>query len=161
MLQQDKHTEIHLDLWKYVTDDAGKIKDRMWTMASWMFALLAGLLAFSVKYFSGANRGDLKIENPVLIIVIGILGIVLSGYAMFMIQQYEQHIRNMWNRSDLVRREIRGLCEIWFLNLPDKIIEDKEKNRNEQTVPPVAKRLIYLAVGFGMVFISLLFLALL
>lgn len=50
MLNNTKQTATNLSVWKYFTDDAAKIKDRMWTMASWMLTLQAGLLAFIGKH---------------------------------------------------------------------------------------------------------------
>ena len=58
MLNDDKQSETNLSLWKYFTDDAAKIKDRLWIMASWMFTLQAGLLAFIGKYLKREGWGS-------------------------------------------------------------------------------------------------------
>jgi hypothetical protein len=36
----------YLDLWKFFSEDTAKIKDKLWTIASWLFALMSGLMAF-------------------------------------------------------------------------------------------------------------------
>ena len=36
MIKEDKQTEVNLELWKWFTDDAAKIKDTMWTIASFL-----------------------------------------------------------------------------------------------------------------------------
>lgn len=155
MLNKDNQPETHLSLWKYVTDDAAKIKDRMWTMASWLFTLQAGLLAFAGKYLSTDGNSHLKIDNHILVIITAVIGIVLSGFTLFMIQQYGEHIRGMWNRADLVRREIDGLSDIWFVNEKKRIVEDKNATA-DSSLPAVAKRLIYLSLCFMAAFIVLL-----
>ena len=157
MLNDTQQTETNLSLWKYFTDDAAKIKDRMWTMASWLFTLQAGLLAFASKYLSTDSCNHLMIENRILVIITAAMGIVLSGFTIFMIQQYGQHIRGMWNRADFIRRQTPGLTEIWLLNNITEIIKDAEKDGKADTsLPPVAKRLLWLGSWFTMVFIVLL-----
>ena len=93
--------ETNISLWKYFTDDAAKIKDRMWTISSWMFTLLAALLAYIGRHLETTDTGIVTIENELLVTISAVMGIVLSIYTMFMIQQYGQHIRGMWNRADL------------------------------------------------------------
>jgi hypothetical protein len=51
MHQQTLKPENYLELWKYFTDDAAKIKDRMWTIASLFFCRYYGLNKFFGKYF--------------------------------------------------------------------------------------------------------------
>ena len=40
----------YVDLWRYFSEDTAKIKDKFWTIASWLYALMSGLLGFTVKY---------------------------------------------------------------------------------------------------------------
>lgn len=157
MLNITPQTEINLSLWKYFTDDAAKIKDRMWTMASWMFTLQAGLLAFIGKYLSTNFQNHLVIENKILVMISAAMGVVLGGYTLFMIQQYGQHINGMWQRADKVRRQIPGLTEIWLLGNAEKIKEDIDKEgKEDNSLPAVAWRLMYLCIGFIIAFIFIL-----
>ena len=40
----------YLELWRYFSEDTAKIKDKLWTIASGLYALMSGLLGFTVKY---------------------------------------------------------------------------------------------------------------
>lgn len=39
----------YLDLWKHFSEDTAKIKDKLWTIASWLYALMSGLMAFMLE----------------------------------------------------------------------------------------------------------------
>jgi hypothetical protein len=156
MLNIDKNTEIHLSLWKYFTDDAAKIKDRMWTMASWMFTLQAGIIAFIGKNIVTTEGYTPKVQNHVLMLICAALGFVLSMFTLFMIQQYGSHIRGMWNRADKVRRHISGLTEIWLLDDAVEIQKDAERvGHEDKSLPKAARRLMYMGSGFGLVFFGI------
>ncbi len=148
--------DILVDLWKYCTEDAAKIKDRMWVSASWMFTLQSGILAFIGKHFNTTD-GRLVVHNHVTMAITTGMGIALSVYTAFMIRQYGDHIRGMWNRAGEVRRKIEGLTEIWFLSDAAKVQQDLAPDQPvDTTVPRVAKRLIWFCLGFTLVF-SILF----
>ena len=157
MLNTDKQTEINLGLWKQFNDDADKTKDRMWTIASWMFTLQAGLLAFIGKYWSENPESKFKIANPVIAIATGV-GIILCIYSIYMISQYGYHINSMWNRANIIRRQIPGLSDIWFINNTKKIEDDKNA-KDERGLPAISRNLIYLCIVFMVVFIVLLVIA--
>ncbi len=38
-----------LDLWKFFSEDTAKIKDKLWTIASWLYGLMNGLMAFMLE----------------------------------------------------------------------------------------------------------------
>jgi xanthosine utilization system XapX-like protein len=156
MLKEDKQIEINLGLWKHFNDEADKTKDRMWTIASWMFTLQGGLIAYISKCITYNNR-HLTINNPPIVIITSLIGIVVCSFTMFMIQQYGYHINSMWNRANIIRREIPGLDEIWFVNNGKKIEEDKKNvGKEEKGLPPVSFRLIILSIFFMIVFILML-----
>lgn len=152
-MSNDELIKTHLDLWKYFTDDAAKIKDRMWTIASWMFTLQGALLAFIAKQLSSETGTTIEVKNSIVVLIVAGIGIVLSGYTIFMIQQYGHHISGMWNRADLVRRSVPGLTEIWLLNDKVKLKGDREAaGVPKKGLPPVALPLIFLCLGFMLVF---------
>jgi hypothetical protein len=160
MLNDTNQTETNLSLWKYFTDDAAKIKDRLWTMASWMFTLQAGITAFIAKHLKGESWESLLMENKVMILVTCIAAIAFSCYSIFMINQYGYHIRSMWNRADLVRRQMPHVNEIWFLNNRTAIDKDQtEAGIENKSMPKVATRLVYMCYGFIAVFLFLLYIA--
>ncbi len=39
----------YLDLWRFFSEDTAKIKDKLWTIASWLCALMSGLMAFMLE----------------------------------------------------------------------------------------------------------------
>lgn len=45
MHQAALNKQEYLDLWKVFSEDAAKIKDKLWTIASWLYALMSGLMA--------------------------------------------------------------------------------------------------------------------
>lgn len=148
--------ETHLSLWKFFTEDAARIKARMWLSASWMFTLQSGILTFIGKYFSTSNNDRLLVENHIIVTITSVIGIALSIYTAFMIKQHGQHIRSMWNRAAEVRRKIEGLSEIWFLSDATKVALDLAPDQPIHTsLPRVAKTLVWLCLGFTLVFTSL------
>lgn len=129
----------YLDLWKFFSDDTAKIKDKLWTIASWLYALMSGLMAFML---------DEKAEE--LRPVMGVVGISLSVYTGYMIQQYGMHVRSGWNVSDFLRTKIVGLEEVW---------QNRHRPAKADTggdgLPKFARNLKWLAVGYGVVFVAL------
>lgn len=154
MLPTDKLTEINLNLWQHFNNEADKTKDRMWTIASWMFTLQAGVIAFIADHFSIDNSKALIIDNLILIKTACAIGVFLSAYTIFMIRQYGYHINSMWVRANYIRRQTTGLTEIWFAGNDTMINKDK-KPAKEEGVPLVALRLIYFCIGFMVIFITL------
>ena len=161
MLYNDTHTEINLNLWKHFNEEADKTKDRMWTMASWMFTLQGAVIAFIVKqlFTSKSNEDHLMIANDAVAMATSLIGAVLGGYTIFLICQYGYHINGMWNRANVIRRQINGLNEIWFTNNQEKIDKDKS-SKDERALPSVAGWLVFLSSLFIIFFIVLFFIAL-
>ncbi len=57
--QLDSNIDNYLDLWKYFSDDAGKIKDKMWTITAFFCSALGALLTFAgTRFFK--NKGDIE-----------------------------------------------------------------------------------------------------
>lgn len=92
----------YLELWKWFTDDASRIKDRMWTMATFFYTIPGALLGFVVKHLVSDNNGRLieNVKQPELLLAVAIAGCVLSRYGIFILWIYGSHIRNGWNRAD-------------------------------------------------------------
>src|SRR5688572_7883697 len=120
--KQKLRPQDYLDLWKYFSDDAAKIKDRMWTIASLFFAAIVGLIGFMTKSFSNINHGNFFRSKDLLAIII--LSVALWGlcyYFKYLMIQYGKHIRSGWNRSNFIRMQIEGLSEIWHLGNAEDI----------------------------------------
>ncbi len=158
MEKDNNQFDLDLSLWKYFTDDASKIKDRLWTMASWSFTIQVGITAFLAKHFKGESWDSLVVENKIMMVFTCIAAIAFSFYSIFMIKQYGNHIRSMWNRANLVRRRLTLVNELWFLNDKNDIKEDQSESGNEnKQIPKVARTLVYMCYGFIATFLCFLF----
>ncbi len=150
----DADPKNFLELWKWFTDDAAKIKDRMWTMATFFYTVLGALLGFVGEHVVSDNGDGLgNFEQPDFVLVAAIAGCFLSGYGMFMLWQYGKHIRSGWNRADYIRFRIEGLNEIWSFN--DKKIEKEDKKhrkKHPESIPDVAVVLIILMGLFFLIY---------
>lgn len=154
----DEHPEQYVELWKWFTDDAAKIKDRMWAMATFFYTILVALLGFIGNQLVFDDVGGFipKVQEPYLVLAVTIAGCVLSGYGIFMLVQYGNHIRSGWNRADYIRFRIEGLSEIWCFN--DKDLEKKdEKHRikHPERIPNVAVVLIILMAFFFLIYTAI------
>ena len=143
------------NVWKYFSEDATNIKDKLWTIASWLFTLLGGIIGFIAKDFKSET---FAFEEPKLVIVIALVGIILSAYTYWMITEYGWHIRTAWNRTDFLRSKIEGLEEVWQAGYISN--DDEEDNEDEkERLPKFVRRLLALCVLFGVAFLGLLILA--
>lgn len=118
--------EDYLDLWKYFSDDAAKMKDKLWTIASWLYALMSGLLGVVVKYL--LDRPEATVD-PLLLAIILLSGVGLSVYTCLMIWQYGMHVRTGWNRTNFIAGKIAGFQEIWD---HDKVLTVKQEKKKEK-----------------------------
>lgn len=148
---QDKEIKSidYFELWKYFSEDAAHIKDKLWTISSWLFTLLSGILGFIAKNF---EQGLINFTEPVLIAVAALIGLIMSIYTFYMITEYGKHIRTAWNRTNFLRNKIEGLQEVW---------ESGHKNsqppeQKTDSIPPFVKRLRWLALSFMLAFVIVL-----
>jgi hypothetical protein len=162
MPKQQLNPENYLELWKYFTDDAAKIKDRMWTIASFFFAAITALSGFMVSNILQPDR----LKNPtnnqyLLIIVCSVIFFGLCIYFKYMIRQYGYHIFNGWKRTNYLRTQIEGLSVVWFAGDSKKADEDFKGNTVPE-FPPEALRLIgfanYIAIFYALFLVGLIFL---
>jgi hypothetical protein len=161
--QLDEHPEQYPELWKWFTDDAAKIKDRMWTMATFFYTFLGALLGFVGKQLVSGDSKNLieNVQEPGLVLVVALAGCVLSAYGIFMLCQYGKHIRIGWNRADYIRFRIEGLSEIWCFNDNELLEKDKKLRKNHPAmIPKVAVVLIILMAFFFLIFACILLLTL-
>ena len=159
---------VYLELWKWFQEDAAKIKERMWTIATFFYTLLGGTLGFIAKDLLIDNT--ITLSNPPLVLVISSLALVISAYGIYMIRSYGWHIQSSWDRASFIRTKIEGLTEIWYAGkkmeegLPEQTeepriesVNDKRKNedkkkKKEQNPPAEAKRLIQFMSGFMIIY---------
>ena len=149
----------YLELWKWFTDDAAKIKDKMWTIATFFYTALGAMLGYVGKLLFSNNTSETN--DPNLIWIVAIVGCLLSGYGIFMLREYGKHIRLSWNRANYIRFRIVELSDIWCHNNP-KVEDDEEdlKTKIDNSLPPVSQWLIGLLALFFIVFLVILLSAL-
>jgi hypothetical protein len=137
MQENTLNKQDYLDLWKFFSEDTAKIKDKLWTIASWLYALMSGLMAFMLEEKAAEFR-------PVM----GVVGVFLSIYTGYMIQQYGMHVRTGWNVTDFLRTKIEGMEEVW----EHRYRPAKADAGGGDGLPGFARNLRWLAVGYGVVF---------
>lgn len=81
----DKNSEINFQLWKHFSEDAAKVKEKLWTTASWLFTLLGGILGFIAK---NMMEKSLAFEQPNMILCVAIFGLAMSMYAAWLIYEF-------------------------------------------------------------------------
>jgi hypothetical protein len=99
-----------IDLWKYFQNRADMLKERQWTIGTWVVTLMSGVAAFSL------NQGTLSIMpsgiavgKPLPALAIGVVGILICGYGWVVIRSYGEHIQRNWHRADRVKEQITNL----------------------------------------------------
>lgn len=138
-----------LELWKYFEERGDIVKQRMLSIVTWLLALAAGLLGFTVK--------ELKILSPagseqdIVALILGFVGVGICGYAAFMIKEFGGHMKANWDSADRLINYIEPLKTI--KNLPDDLA------LNGESLPRICWRVLYVAIGFGIAFISVIIIA--
>lgn len=146
----------YLELWKYFSDDAAKVKDKLWTISIWLFALQGSVLGYISKQLDVIT---MDFSNSVLVVVIAVLGFILSGYTYRMITSYGEHIRTSWNRTDYLRKQIEGLNEVWKQGYANYTAPENQKENNSKkpytktdAIPSFVIRIRWISIGFAIVF---------
>lgn len=156
----DDEKSNYLDLWKWFTDDGAKVKDRMWILTSFFFSLLSGLLAYIAENMIQPDKQGqffLRFENPAIVLIVAIIGVIVGCYSLFMLYQYGKHIRLCWNRADYIRFRMEGLSEIWCFNSEElEKIDRNQKGKMKISPPLVAKYMMIFMVFFLLIFTGLL-----
>lgn len=149
----------YFELWKYFTDDAQAVKDRMWTLATWLFAGMSALLTFAFEKGSFnqiSSHNNLTFSTNGLAMLSCTVGFFMSIYSIFLLYMYGMHIRSAWNRADYLRRNIDGLSNVWQLGDITNIEKDLKTPSHSKEIPRVALWLIIIAACYGIIFIGLL-----
>ncbi|MGI9552960.1 MAG: RipA family octameric membrane protein [Aurantibacter sp.] len=153
--QIDDDPKQYLELWKWFTDDASKIKDKMWIMCSFFFTVLGALLGFAGKQLD--SFAPFSPKEPVLLSLVALMGCILSVYGLYMIQAYGKHIQSSWDRANYLRRYIGGLSEIWYAGLRRGYKKKSALRKTAaQGMPMVAFRLMLLMAIFLFLYLGLL-----
>ena len=133
------------ELWKFYFEDGEKVKDRLWSISLWLYALLSGILAYSFENISELKKIDASFQ--IEFILPSVVGVMLSLYASWMITIYGLHIRTSWQRTEFLRNKSTLLKTSW--DSAEKYFEDSGSG-----VPEFVKKIRLFYVGFGMLFIA-------
>lgn len=140
--KQKVDEENFLELWQYFQDRADKLKERQWTVGTWILTLLSGLIAFSLDentlIFSFSQTGII-VSKPLPALVLGIVGILICLYGWVVVFNYGTHIQRNWDRADRVKDKIIGFEFFWTGKASDRKPES----------PSLPKESIYLMVIIG------------
>ena len=138
-----------LGLWKYFQDRADMLKERQWTVGTWILTLLSGNIAFSISQETVTlTEAGVEISKPLPALILGMIGMVICGYGYYVIRNYGKHIQRNWDRADQVRLKIIDLGFYWKTGSSDQ-------ESGSQRLPPESISLIVIVVGFLIVYIAM------
>ena len=95
--------ENYLELWKYFTDDAAKIKDRMWMIATLFFGGVSTMISFSTQYYLQLNSSTIN-EKAIMILLVVSVAFIGLCFTLNIIKSYGLHIQSGWNRANYIRK---------------------------------------------------------
>jgi len=140
-------------IWQYFQQDASRIKEKMWSIASWLFTLLGTILGYMAKENQILSTSW---KDPSVVMVISSIGIGVALYGRYMLRSYGFHIQSSWDRANYIRdKQLKEVKEIWFLGDKEKIDEIYHPPK-EAILPKEAKILITILWGFGILFLAIL-----
>jgi hypothetical protein len=138
-----------IDLWKYFQNRADMLKDKQWTMGTWIVTLLSGVAAFSLsqKTLSLTPIG-IAVDMPLPAMAIGVVGILICVYGCVVICDHGKHIQRNWERADRAKAQITCLDALWNGNNPDS----QQSRRN---LPRESIYLLVIIGGFLILFLGI------
>ena len=141
----------YINLLKHYQQDSSTIKGRLWTITTWLYILLTGLLGFIAKFLTSlsdneTNNSDGFFIEPEIVLILCIIGIGLCWFARIMILSYGRHIIVSWKRSNFLLTKNKELLEMWESGYVD------QKTKKMPDLPPEVKKLNGLTIGLGMIY---------
>lgn len=100
--KENKDKETYYDLWKHYQERVELLKDRLWTMGTWMMAILGAILAIIIEK-DMITKCWPPVEASGFLFFLAILGLVLANYSKKIIDDYIKHIRLNWWSADYLR----------------------------------------------------------
>jgi hypothetical protein len=94
-----------LEVWRYFSDRADKFAEQLWTTGTWIFGIIAAVLAlpFVAKFIVVDSKRLIRFESRPFAIVVCLFGILLCAYSYVALKDIREHIEGNWRRSDLAR----------------------------------------------------------
>jgi hypothetical protein len=158
---KEKTDKDDLVLWKHFQEDANKIKERMWTITTWLFTLITGLIGFIFKFFTILGNSDNDqissgiFLEPLIVILLGIVGLFICIFTYQMVSSYGKHITTCWKRSNFILRRNPDLLIMWKSGFKNPFDELKDP----PNLPLESKRIFWLITAFGIIFLIISMLA--
>lgn len=144
---QDFGKDDYIHLWQYFSDRADVLKDRLWTMATWLFSLNSALLGFifgtPLIAFDSASS---TVRAPAFVLALALAGCVLCLYAFVLIYDYGKHIQRNWDREERLSTK---------LPLVEYALAGKAKVKQIAILPPIAKHLMVFTLIYLVEFLTI------
>jgi hypothetical protein len=145
----NENSDMNFQLWIHFSEDAAKVKDKLWTISAWLFSLLGAIMAFIGKNLS---ENQLAFKNPKTILLVAILGFVLSLYTFLVIYENGKHLRIAWDRTNYLRSKMPQVEMAWQAGKKD----NNGQNGTDTGMPPFVNRLLMLCALFSGAFVAIL-----
>jgi len=93
------------EVWRYFSDRADKFAEQLWTTGTWIFGIIAAVLAlpFVAKFIEVDSNRLIRFESRPLTIFVCLFGLLLCAYSYVALKDIREHIEGNWRRSDLAR----------------------------------------------------------
>ena len=82
----------HIELWKYFSQRADELKDRRWTIVTWMLGICIGLTAFILKASGVIENGISGLEQSLdycLDYLFGLITYLFINYLVYLWEAYQ------------------------------------------------------------------------
>jgi hypothetical protein len=98
-----------LSSYEFYEEAARNTKTHAWSQTTWILSLNAGVLAFSVNLYAV----DPGLPALVLIeLLTAAVGLVLSGFLLYMLQELGKHISNYWMKANKFAASFKPLARL-------------------------------------------------
>jgi hypothetical protein len=139
-----------VDLWKYFESRGQELKTAMISLSTWLTGFMAAALAFSLEKGMKFDAGSVRVSNPLLLVLMGFIGLGLMTYALIVVYEYADHIERAFARSDRVRDLDTSLDPILTRQTP----------KDTRKIPKICAHVRNVVWAFGLAFAILLLLGL-
>ncbi len=112
MLKYQLDSKDYLELWKYCEEVAGRDKDRMVTISTWLLAFAVAIHAFILTKQMKFSLLSINIDGNMQVIVLAVAGIITCWIAKHLIYAFSAYANRYWFMADwLKKNKIEGLSE--------------------------------------------------
>jgi hypothetical protein len=102
----------YIKLWQYFSDRADMLKEKLWTISTWLLVLASGIIGFTLKEEFIVLGPELSAPAPWSAFVLSLIGMLICAFGFLVILDYGEHIRGNWDRANRLKEKIVPLHEI-------------------------------------------------